>query len=123
MRHTPQQLSSISDDGRYVAFQADATSVLTGKNDGVDSLDDVFVYDRQTGTARRVSLNSCGTSANGSVPTNFAISSDGRYLTFQSKATNLVADDTNGVSDVFVRDLQGGTIERASVSPAGIPGG
>jgi Bacterial Ig-like domain/WD40-like Beta Propeller Repeat len=113
-------ISSISDDGRFVAFQADATGILTGNSDGVDSLDDVFVYDRQTGTARRMSVNSCGTGANGGLPTNVAISSDGGYLTFQSKATNLVADDTNGVSDIFVRDLQGGTIERVSVGPAGV---
>ena len=48
------------------------------------------------------------------------ISSDGRFVAFDSSATNLVANDTNGVSDVFVRDLQGGTIERVSVGPEGV---
>ena len=51
-----------------------------------------------------------------------AISADGRYVAFSSRATNLAPGDTNGVVDVFVRDLQAGTTERVSVSSTGAQG-
>src|SRR5688572_11184169 len=51
-----------------------------------------------------------------------AISSDGQRIAFQSLASDLVAGDTNGVSDVFVRDMPGGAIARCSVSSAGLQG-
>jgi Big-like domain-containing protein/WD40 repeat protein len=95
---------SISADGRYVAFQADATGVVTNNSDGLDSLDDVFVRERQTGTTQQVGVNDCGTQANGSVPPNFSISPDGRYLVFSSGATNLVPGDTNNAPDIFVHE-------------------
>ncbi len=47
------------------------------------------------------------------------ISADGRFVAFDSEATNLVLDDTNGVSDVFLRDLQLGTTVRVSVTAMG----
>ena len=49
-----------------------------------------------------------------------AISADGRYVAFESSATNLVADDTNGVTDIFVKDRQTGALERVSVSSSGV---
>src|SRR5918997_614490 len=48
-----------------------------------------------------------------------SISDDGRFVAFASSADNLVEGDTNGVLDVFVRDLQAGTTERVSVDSAG----
>lgn len=48
-----------------------------------------------------------------------SVSSDGRYVAFQSIASNLVADDTNGVTDVFLRDRVAGTTRRISVTAAG----
>jgi Tol biopolymer transport system component len=90
----------ISVDGRYVAFESDATNLVSGDT---NTANDVFVRDRQTGGTTRVSVATGGGQANGP---SFqpAISSDGRYVAFYSEATNLVAGDTNGADDVFVRD-------------------
>jgi hypothetical protein len=109
---------SISSDGRFVAFWSSASNLVPGDTNGVV---DVFVRDRQTGTTQRVSVDSNGLQANGGsyYP---SISSDGRYVAFWSIATNLVVADTNGVSDVFLRDRQVGTTERDSVTSAGVQG-
>jgi hypothetical protein len=106
---------SISGDGRYVAFESLASNLVTGDTNGTW---DVFVHDLQTGTTERVSLGSNGAQAAGGSywP---AISSDGRYVAFQSYAANLVSGDTNGFADVFVRDRTNGTTERANVSTGG----
>jgi Tol biopolymer transport system component len=65
-----------------------------------------------------VSLAYNGLQGNGN-STNASISQDGRYVAFQSEASNLVPNDTNGVTDIFVRDLQLNTIERVSVDSNG----
>src|SRR5437762_3520785 len=79
---------------------------------------DVFVHDRQTGTTERVSVDSLGNEGNGS-SANPSISADGRFVAFDSGASNLVPGDTNGGTDVFVHDRQTGTTERASGDSAG----
>jgi Tol biopolymer transport system component len=89
---------AISADGRLVAFVSDASNLVVGDNNGTG---DVFVHNRSTGTTTRVSVASDGTQANGrSRPP--AISADGRLVAFSSDASNLVAGDTNEVSDIFV---------------------
>jgi Tol biopolymer transport system component len=103
---------AISDDGRYVAFQSSATNLVDDDTNGVS---DIFVYDRQEDIQIRASLGYLGNQANASC-TNPRISGDGRYVTFQSGATNLVAGDTNGRIDVFVRDLLGQRTVRASMT-------
>src|SRR5437667_281655 len=110
--------SALSADGRFVAFDSAATDLVAGDTNGVS---DVFVHDRQTGTTERVSVASDGTQANNasSYP---ALSADGRLVAFQSDATNLVAGDTNGATDVFVHDRQTGTTERVSVASGGSQG-
>jgi Tol biopolymer transport system component len=111
---------SISGDGRYVAFRSTVGTLVAGDTNGVF---DVFVHDRQTATTERVSVGPGGVQANGlSVVSGLAISADGRCVAFQSNATNLVAGDTNGFSDVFVRDRQTLTTERVSVSSGGVQG-
>jgi len=109
---------AISDDGRYVAFQSLASNLVTG--DTNDSWD-IFVHDRQTGQTSCVSV-----SPSGEVGTNYTfnpmLSGDGRYVVFYSYASNLVASDTNGKSDVFVRDMQLGQTFLVSVSSAGVQG-
>jgi Tol biopolymer transport system component len=109
---------SISADGRYVTFESDATNLVSGDT---NAKFDVFVRDRQTGTTTRVSKSSAGAEGNdiSEYPT---ISADGRYVTFESDATNLVSGDTNGAVDVFVRDRQAGTTTRVSKSNAGVEG-
>ena len=108
----------MSDDGRYVAFLSFASNLVPGDTNGVS---DIFVRDRQTGTTQRVSVDSSGTQANDEsfYP---QISADGRYVAFRSDASNLVSGDTNGVSDIFVRDLQTGTTERVSLDGTGAQG-
>ncbi|AVV47192.1 PD40 domain-containing protein [Streptomyces sp. ID05-04B] len=102
---------SISADGRYVAFASLARDLVPGDTNRAD---DVFVRDRQTGVVTRVSVDSAGSQAN-NASRNPSISADGRYITFESLATNLVAGDTNRYRDVFVRDLQTGETTRVSV--------
>ncbi len=110
---------SISANGRYVAFVSHATN-LTAESTPTQA-GQVFVRDRQTGVTQLVSQSS-----NGDMGDAFSrypsISADGRYVAFDSHASNLVADDTNGVSDIFVRDLQQQTTERASVNSSGQQG-
>ena len=110
--------TSISADGRWVAFESPASNLVPGNT---NASYDVFVHDMQTGTTTRVSMGPAGTQGNGS-STSAAISDDGRWVTFRSLASNLVAGDTNGSDDVFVHDRQTATTTRVSVSSAGAPG-
>src|SRR5690242_10203499 len=107
---------ALSGDGRFVAFESVA-ALVPGDTNG---LADVYVRDRLLGATIWASVPLSGTATGPS--TAAAISADGRFVAFQSAASNLVPDDTNGVSDVFVRDLQTGTTERVSVDSAGTPG-
>ena len=110
--------TSISADGRYVAFFSYATDLIPADTNGAS---DTFVHDRQTGETTRVSVDSSGSESNhhSDVAT---ISSDGRFVSFTSWASNLVLDDTNGVQDVFVHDRQTGQTTRVSVDSSGIQG-
>jgi Tol biopolymer transport system component len=108
--------ATISADGRYVAFESRATNLVP--NDS-NSQWDVFVYDMQTGSMRRASVDPAGNDANnGSYEP--SLSADGRYVAFYSYASNLVSGDTNNSPDIFVRDMQTGTITRVSVTSAGM---
>jgi hypothetical protein len=106
---------ALSGTGRYVAFVSSASDLVAGDTNGVA---DVFVRDLVGGTTARVSLTSAGGQSAGAA-SDPAISSDGRYVAFVSSASDLVAGDTNGVADVFVRDVVGGTTTRVSVTAAG----
>jgi Tol biopolymer transport system component len=108
-------LWDLTPDGRYVAFSSTATNLVPGDTNGQQ---DVFVRDLWNGTTERVSLGSGGAQANGA--SDYAsLSADGRYVAFQSAASNLVAGDSNGASDVFVRDRQTGDTRRVSVHSSG----
>jgi hypothetical protein len=91
---------SISADGRYVTFTSYASDLVAGDTNGAS---DVFVYDRDTHQTTRVSVDSAGGEGN-DFSYSPSISADGRYVTFQSNASDLVAGDTNGTRDVFVYD-------------------
>src|SRR5262249_2737518 len=84
---------SVSADGRYVAFESFADDSVT--NDTIGLSDDVFVRDLQTGTTTLVSLNSQGTGGGFGSSYNPIISADGRFVAFESSATDLVPNDTN----------------------------
>jgi WD40 repeat protein len=113
---------SISADGRFVAFGSLADNLVLGDTSGTV---DIFVPDRRTGTAERVSISSDrrqGNQASGLLNgmAGPSISDDGRYLAFDSEASNLVPLDTNGTADVFVHDRLAGTTERVSVPSHGM---
>src|SRR3990172_3124373 len=108
----------ISADGRFVSFSSDASNLVSGDTNPAP---DVFVRDRQTGTTERVSVDSAGGGGVGASYTP-AVSSDGRFVAFTSAASNLVPADANGTTDIFVRDRQAGTTERASLNSAGSEG-
>jgi predicted RNA-binding protein with TRAM domain len=109
---------AVSTDGRFVAFYGDATNLAPGDTNGWT---DVFVRDSQTGQTTRVSVSSAGAQGNHSSYA-ASISGDGRFVAFYSDATNLVTADTNGWTDVFVRDTQTSQTTRASVDSAGAQG-
>ena len=111
---------SISGNGRFVAFESGATNLVASDTNGVA---DVFVYDLDAGTTRLVSVPPTypAEQANGASAAP-CISADGRYVAFESDATNLVVDDLNGVRDIFVFDLLAGTTVRASVASDGTVG-
>jgi hypothetical protein len=108
-------IPAISGDGRFVAFFSSATNLVAG--DDNDSLD-VFVHDRQTETTTRVSVDSLGDDSNGH-SRHPALSDDGRFVAFGSEATNLVAGDGNNREDIFVWDRQMGMSTRVSVDVQG----
>ncbi len=107
----------LSGDGRYVAFASGSSNMVADDTNGVE---DVFVKDRQTGETTRVSLASLtAAQTNSDSGGTLDISSDGRYVAFESNSTNLVAVDANGQSDIFVRDRQAGTTTLVSVDSSG----
>jgi Tol biopolymer transport system component len=110
--------AAISADGRYVAYQSVASNLVA---DDTNAAGDVFVHDRETGVTERVSVSSDGTEGNAQ---SFrpAISADGRYVAFFSRASNLVPDDTNDAEDVFVHDRETGVTERVSIASDGTQG-
>jgi len=109
---------SISRDGRYVAFQSDATNFTPNDFNGAR---DIFVHDRTLGLTWRVSDNSSGNQGNGDSE-HPAVSADGRFVAFESDADNLVLGDGNAVRDVFACSLGGGGMERLSVDTASVEG-
>lgn len=108
-------LGSISADGRWVAFSSSASNLEV--ND-TNSLFDVFLRDRQEGRTFRISITTDGVQSDGHGPT--AMSPDGRFVAFRSLADNLVPKDTNGGTDIFVRNRQAGTTDRVNLSSTGL---
>jgi Tol biopolymer transport system component len=102
----------ISGDGRYVVFQSAATNLLAIPE--TNGFTDVYIRDRLGGTTSLVSIGVGGFLANGA-STHASVSADGRFVAFESRASNLVSGDTNQLVDVFLRDRASGTTQRASV--------
>jgi len=111
-------ISSISADGRYVAFSSSATNLVAGDTNTVF---DVFVHDRLTRNTSRVSVSTGGAEGN-SGSGGPSISADGRYVAFASTASNLVLSDYNTEVDIFVRDRLKGTTTLVSQSSSGTTG-
>jgi len=111
---------SMSADGRYVAFVSRASNLVP---EDTNTAEDVFVRSVAAGTTTRASVASDGSQANlYGYSYSPSISADGRYVAFASSASNLVPEDTNAVTDVFVRDRVAGATTRVSVATDGSQG-
>jgi hypothetical protein len=110
--------AAVSADGRFIAFGSDATNLVPGDTNGHD---DIFVRDRLLGTTERVSVAGDGSQANG--PSHDPqITPDGRFVAFWGPANNLVPNDTNQRTDVFVHDRVTKTTRVASAASDGSVG-
>lgn len=105
---------ALSGSGALVAFDSLDADLVAGDTNGVG---DVFVHNRGAATTERISVSSSEAQAN-AVSSEAAISADGRFVVFRSDATNLVSGDTNGKTDVFIRNLAAGTTQRVSLDSA-----
>lgn len=117
----PSAAPAVSAFADCTAFASEATNLLPGRQDS-NAVTDVFLFDRRTRTVDRVSVASDGAQANRASQTQGfrpGIDSACTCVAFSSDATNLVADDTNRVTDVFVRDLVTPATERVSVGDGG----
>ncbi len=108
----------VSTSGRWVAFTSGATNLVALDGNGQD---DVFVRDRKKGLTTRVSVDSGGIQGNGESE-DPALTGNGRYVAFESDASNLVAGDLNTSTDVFVHDTKTGETTRVSVATSGVEG-
>ncbi len=106
------QYADVSADGRYVSYYSSATNLVPGDVNGAY---DVFVRDLASNQTTLASVSTAGVRGNGN-SYEAHMSATGRYVTFESKASNLVPSDTNGKGDAFVRDLEKGTTTRLSVA-------
>lgn len=107
---------SIAAGGRFVVYDSGSDQIVPGD---LNNQQDVFVYDRITGVTTLESVASTGAQANNGC-LRATISGDGRFVAFQSSATNLVPGDTNDFSDIFVRDRLLGVTTRANISSSGV---
>jgi Tol biopolymer transport system component len=105
----------ISGEGRYVAFASNAHNLVA---DDTSFSTNVFLYDRQTATVVRVSHSAIGGEVDGDSDSP-AISADGRFVAFASRATNPLLNDLNGVRDVFLWDRNTGAISLVSFTSSG----
>ncbi|MHB1459428.1 MAG: TolB family protein, partial [Armatimonadota bacterium] len=103
---------SISPDGEFVAFESIASNLTFGD---INGLKDIFVRNLDSGTTFIVSISSGGTQGDAE-SLNPSISSNGKFITFWSTASNFVAGDTNSNFDVFVRDFTNSITERISIA-------
>ena len=106
----------ISANGRYIAFQSARANLVPNDANGTV---DVFVRDLDAGVTRLASVNAAGTGSGNAASSSPALSADGRFVAFQSDASDLAAGDGNGAPDVFYRDLQAGQTHLISVETTG----
>ena len=96
----------LSADGRYVVFESRSTNLAPGGN---VTFEDIYLKDRGTGALTRISTSLTGGDGNGE--SRYAkISADGRYVVFQSAASNLTSGDDNGRIDIFLWDRNTGSL-------------
>ncbi|HTF88062.1 MAG TPA: hypothetical protein VK843_06600 [Planctomycetota bacterium] len=106
----------VSDDGRFVVFGSNADNLVQGS---ASSVGQTFLRDTLLGTTELISSNPGGAPGNGPSGA-VAVSENGRFVVFDSHATDLVPGDTNGFSDIFLRDRVTATTTRLNVGPGGV---
>jgi len=111
---------SITPNGRYVLFSCSVDALVANDN---NASRDVFRRDLTTGITRLVSVNQAGTESANTNSLEGRMSGDGRYVVFQSGATNLTTNSVRGNGDVFVRDMEAGMTRLVSRSTNGLTGG
>lgn len=112
----PSSGVAVSSDGQYVVFQSTATDLVAPPTNGASQ---IFRRDTQTNTTILVSTDDPGVQGNAD-SVEPAVSADGNLVVFASNASNLIgAADTNGVSDIFLRDVTAGTTIRVSLATGG----
>lgn len=114
--NAPSRSGVVSAFGTHVAFVSDANNLVAGDANGIA---DVFLRDRPNYTTVRIDVSSAGAEANGPPVSAPSVSQSGAFVAFDSLASNLVAGDANGVSDVFVRDVSASLSTRVSVATGG----
>lgn len=107
---------ALSGDGRYVVFSSDASNLVPGDTNGRR---DIFVRDLVSGRTTRVSVDAMARQSNGD-SFNPHISAGGRYVVFESDATNLVGNDSNRHRDIFLFDRFNGSVRLISVGPSSV---
>lgn len=107
---------ALSRDGQFIAFVTGQTNLVPGDT----SQPDVFRKNLSSSVIERVNQPSGGGNSNGTIDA-LSLSGNGRFVAFSSSAGDLVPSDSNGLFDVFVRDMNGSTIERISVTSSGEP--
>jgi Ca2+-binding RTX toxin-like protein len=105
----------LSSNGSHILFDSQASSLVGGDTNDVI---DVFLKNTQTGETRRVNLDANGEQANGDSHA-IAVSDDGTKILFESAASNLVGNDTNGKIDLFLKDLNTGVVTLVSTDEVG----
>lgn len=113
------QGQDISDEGRYVVFASSATNLTPSDSDGTN---DIFRKDLVTGAVDLISTSTGGAIKGNGTCFNPDVSSDGRFVVFESAADNLVPGDSGGYYDVFLKDTQTGSTSMVSTTAAGAQG-
>jgi len=108
---------AISPDGRYIVFASDSTNLVANDTNGTT---DIFLYDRATNTTRLISVARDGARANGG-SYDPSISANGRFIAFNTLATNLLPNDTNGIADAVVVDRFTRLVQQVASSYDGSP--
>lgn len=111
--------SSISNDGRYIAFVSSATNLVA---DDTNNQDDIFLRDRKSGTTVRVNLDSSGNQLVGHYTIYARLSGNGKVVAFATKAGDVVSGAAAGIGQVYARDLTTNQTTAVSVGPEGVLG-
>ena len=112
--------ASVSDDGTFIAFESQATNLITGDTNG--ALSDIFRRDRTSPGLTELVSTPDGTNSGNAASVGASISGNGTFVAFESASANLVAETNPGWTDIFVRDFSttpAVTIEKINLSQTG----